>query len=165
MPGTARPGVSVLAVACLLLAPLSATAQNNPGQIHIRLDRDLDFGQVIPGIAYPLSPSESGSASGNIQTQKDSEVFLRFILPPEMVGPSGSSLPLQFDDASAFQSLEGNNMESGYYFDPRISLSYTPTNPNGKVYFWLGGILEVPYSALNGDYEATIVIEVGYTGT
>jgi hypothetical protein len=164
MPGKTRRGVSVLAVVCLLLAYRPATAQTTPAKIHIRLDRDLEFGQVIPGIAYPLSPSESGAASGNIQTQKDSEVFLRFILPPDLVGPAGSSLPLHFDDASAFQSLEGNSMESGYYFDPRTTLSYTPTDPNGKSYFWLGGTLEVPYSAPNGDYEATIIIEVGYTG-
>jgi len=154
-----------LALAGAGLLPDGLTAQGSSGQIKFTVYGDLDFGQVIAGILYQMDPGESGAAAVQTQSEKDTEMFLRFILPPELMGPGGSSLPLSFDGSSGRLNLDNNDPSGGSYFDPGIPINYTPTEQNGKAYFWLGATLEVPYSARGGLYEGVIIVEAGYTGT
>lgn len=157
----------MFAVASLLLALLPATAQtqNPPKEIKISIKHDLEFGQVISGIVYRVDPSDNNAAAAEVESEEEYEVFLRFILPSSLVGPSGSSLPLEFDDTSAILAIEGKKPEDGDYFDPWTPLNFTSRGDKGKSRVWVGGTLEVPHGALSGIYQATVIIECGYTGT
>ena len=147
------------------LTPSFAAGQGSSGNIKIRLEGDLDWGQVIGGIRDEIRPSETRAARLSLQGEREREIFVRFLLPSELVGPGGATLPLSFSEVSGLVSKETNDPASGIPFDPRTTLNtVTPDLNSGKMWLWLGGILEVPLTARGGTYQDYITIEVGFTG-
>jgi len=154
------------ALLCLLglgAIPASLSGQG-PNAPQIKKTEDMEFGDVLAGASYRLDPLVDGAGSFEVDGSGGAEVLLVFILPLELVGPGGSTVPISFGDADGILSPEKKEPESGGRFDPRIPITYISPNNNGKAYVWLGGTVSPGFSVRAGEYEGTIVIEASYTG-
>jgi hypothetical protein len=130
----------------------------------LKVTEDMAFGEVLAGAAFRLDPLVEGAGAFEVDGSGGAEILLAFILPLELVGPGGSTVPISFGDADAILTPERKDPESGGRFDPRVPITFISPNNNGKAFVWLGATVSPGFSVRAGEYEGTIVIEASYTG-
>ncbi|UCD25012.1 MAG: hypothetical protein JSW51_03565 [Gemmatimonadota bacterium] len=125
--------------------------------------QDLTFGIVIPGLPTAVSRLDAAnSGQYEIRGERLTEVRVDLTLPATLDSPSGAAMPLQFG-AGDGGFADRPAIRSSQVFDPRAPL-ITGLSASGRLYIWLGGtVLPVPTQE-QGDYAATIVLTVSYTG-
>lgn len=125
--------------------------------------QDLTFGLVLPGLPTTVSRLDAGnSGQYEIRGERRTEVRVDLTLPATLDAPAGATMPLQFGAGDGGFS-ERPSIRSSQAFDPRAPLVAT-LSASGRLYIWLGGtVLPAPTQA-QGNYTATIVLTVSYTG-
>ncbi|MEX2466273.1 MAG: hypothetical protein WD995_05150 [Gemmatimonadota bacterium] len=147
---SAQASASVQALATVL-APISVSNL-----------QDLQFGDVIPGVATTIAPSAGDAGQYAVSGAGVLEVTLDFGTLPATLDHtlSASTLPLSFGAGSA-----GVGTTTGVVattFDP--SSTYTANLSGGDLFVFIGGTVAPDVSQEAGDYEGTITMTVAYTG-
>ena len=153
LPGlvSAQASASVLAQATVL-APIS-----------VANEQDLEFGDVIPGIATTVLPG-APLAAGRFQVSGAGvlEVALVFTLPTELDhATSTSTLPVAFGAGSAGFGATSTTVATT--FNPAL-----PQNANltaGALFVFIGGTATPAVAQEAGAYTGTITLDVAYTGS
>ena len=151
------------AAGLLVVAPPGADAQRPP---QIKHEVDQQWGQVILGTVTTMDPATGSAAVISIQTTPGEEVVMTYLLPDRLDSNDvpGDFLPLSYTETSGIFTEVRSEPGAGTYFDPRVPFTYRPLNSNGKVWFYLGGTLEVPFEASAGGYTGIIAVEATLTG-
>ena len=131
----------------------------------ITVNNDLVFGDMFPGIPKTISKNAAGSAAEfYISGTAGAEVTVEFTLPTYM-NSGGFNMQMVFTDADCAmdssatpdQSNPGNDdLDPWHTIPSRLGF-------NGLT-VWLGGMVIPKVVQYPGDYNATIVLTVTYTG-
>lgn len=126
---------------------------------------NLQFGNIIPGIPKVIDKSNAGSAAEfYVSGIAGNEVSIEFSLPTYM-NDAGSNMQLVFSETDCAIDTTASPDQSSPIFDdldPWHPLIYR-LGSNGMT-IWLGGMSIPKLIQTPGDYSATIVITVTYTG-
>lgn len=153
-----------LLVVTLLLsaAPVEGQGQGERGRpLRVMGIQDLSFGTVLPGVPVTILRSDPlNSGQFEIRGQRLTEVLVDLLLPGELAGPGGSSIPLVFGPGSAGYSASGA-IGAQVSFDPDIPQAFTlPGNGRGTIF--LGGTAAPPPQLPSGTYAATVTVSLTY---
>ncbi len=125
--------------------------------------QDLTFGIVLPGLPATVSRLDAAnSGQYGIRGASRTEVRVELTLPATLDSPGGASMPLQFGAGDGGFSVRPA-IGSSQAFDPRVPL-VTDLSSSGRLFIWLGGTVLPASSQAQGNYSATIVMTVSYTG-
>jgi len=131
----------------------------------ITINNDLTFGDMFPGIPEEVSKYAAGAAAEfHVSGTAGSELSIEFTLPTYM-NMSGFNMQMVFpEDACAMDSSAAPDQSSPGYddLDPWHPITYR-LGFNGLT-IWLGGMVIPKIAQIPGDYTATIVLTVTYTG-
>lgn len=144
------------------LCPLSFSELNAQS---ITVNNDLVFGDMFPGIPKTVSKSAAGSAAEfYVSGTAGAEVTVEFTLPTYM-NSGGFNMQMVFTDTDCAMdsSAAPDQSNPGYDdLDPWHTITYR-LGFNGLT-IWLGGMVIPKVVQYPGDYKATIVLTVTYTG-
>ena len=147
----------------LLLFSVSLSASSF-GQ-NVSLNNDLVFGAVFPGIPKTITKYTAGSACEfQISGTAGDEITIDFTLPTYM-NASGFNMQMIFNETDCAIDTAATPDQSDPEFDdldPWHTLTYR-LGSNGMT-VWLGGMVVPALRQQQGDYTASIVITVQYTG-
>jgi hypothetical protein len=133
---------------------ISATATNS-----------LVFGDVFPGIPKVISKHAAGAAAEfQVTGEAGDEITIDFTLQTYM-SQGGYNMQLVFSetDCAMDSSASPDQSNPGYDDrDPWHTITYRLGSSGLTI--WLGGMLIPKLIQRNGDYTATIVLTVAYTG-
>ncbi len=125
--------------------------------------QDLTFGTVLPGWPTVVSRLDAvNSGQYEIRGERRTEVRVDLTLPVALDSPGGATMPLQFGAGDGGFSTRPS-IRASQVFDPRTPL-VTDLSPSGRLYIWLGGTVVPIPTQEQGNYAATIVMTVSYTG-
>ncbi|MBN1212730.1 MAG: hypothetical protein JXA92_09150 [candidate division Zixibacteria bacterium] len=131
----------------------------------ITINNDLTFGDMFPGVPKEVPKYTAGSAAEfHVSGTAGSELSIEFTLPTYM-HMNGFNMQLVFpEDACAMDSSATPDQSSPGYddIDPWHPITYR-LGFNGLT-IWLGGMVIPKIVQIPGDYTATIVLTVTYTG-
>ena len=148
----------IVAVASVLLVS-SASAQT------ITVNNNLVFGDIFPGIPKAISKATAGyAAEFHVDGAAGNELTVEFTLPRYM-NRSGYNMQMIFGEADCAMDSSATPDQSnpGYDdIDPWHVITYG-LGLNGLT-IWLGGTVVPGLNQMNGDYSASIVLTVTYTG-
>ncbi len=149
----------ILTVTLCAVCTSMATAQN------VTLNNDLVFGSVFPGIPKTITKYTAGSACEfQITGTAGDEITIDFTLPTYM-NSSGFSMQMIFTETDCAIDTSASPDQSDPEFDdldPWHTLTYRLGSAGLTV--WLGGTAVPALRQQQGDYTASIVITVQYTG-
>ena len=135
------------------------------GAQSITVNNDLTFGDMFPGVPKEITKNTAGSAAEfHVSGTAGSELSIEFTLPTYM-SMNGFNMQLVFpEDACAMDSSASPDQSSPGYddVDPWHPITYR-LGFNGLT-IWLGGMVIPKIVQPPGDYTATIVLTVTYTG-
>jgi hypothetical protein len=124
--------------------------------------RDLDFGDVFPGIAKSILYSDATSGKWSIVGELGKEVDLSFTLPANL--QSGVNLlPISFGGADAAWHT-ADAVGSATAFDPAAGATEFLDAATGEMWAWIGGTVTPAGAQPAGVYTANITLDVVYTG-
>ncbi len=149
----------ILTVMLCAVGASMATAQN------VTLNNDLVFGSVFPGIPKTITKYTAGSACEfQITGTAGDEITIDFTLPTYM-NSSGFSMQMIFTETDCAIDTSASPDQSDPEFDdldPWHTLTYRLGSAGLTI--WLGGTAVPALRQQQGDYTASIVITVQYTG-
>ena len=131
----------------------------------ITINNDLSFGDMFPGVPKEVSKHAAGSAAEfHVSGTAGSELSIEFTLPTYMNIGSYNMQMVFPEDACAMDSSAAPDQSSPGYnnIDPWHPIIYR-LGFNGLT-IWLGGMVIPKIIQTPGDYTATIVLTVTYTG-
>lgn len=131
----------------IVQSPLNVTAGNN-----------LDFGNVLPGVAKAVAASDAGAGTFRIQGQSTFEVAMTYTLPTNL-SDGTNNLPI-----GTWGGLHnGTNSTAGATaFSPGVS--NVDVYGTGDIWVFLGATVTPGASQPAGTYTGTIQLDVAYTG-
>jgi hypothetical protein len=161
--------LSLSALALLAIAlPSAAAAQDNAtmnvtanvlGPINVAVDRALDFGDVLPGVAYDIPSSDVGSAGiFAITGNGGSEVDLEFTTLPAELSDGTNTMTITW--SAGYGSSIGAQDAA---FTP-ASGATTALSGVGELFVFLGGAFTPAVDQATGAYDADVTLTVTYTG-
>lgn len=153
--------------AALLLLPVAASAQATGDvtatatvltPLSVNGVDDLEFGDVLPGVATTVLPTDLSAGLYDVAGEGDSEIDIGFTLPTDLVGPASATMPISFGNNSAAHSDGGVPQ----FFDPN-----TGTNADlsgGALQVFIGGTVTPAFDQAPGSYSSIVTMTVAYTG-
>jgi hypothetical protein len=135
-----------------VLTPLSVT--NNL--------RDLDFGDVFPGINKSIAYDAGTSGKWQIDGQLGREVDITFTLPAVLTS-GGNTMPIAFGANDAAWNT-ADIVGAATTFDPAVGATEFLDVGTGQMFVWIGGTVQPPETQAGGAYSGTITMDVVYTG-
>jgi hypothetical protein len=152
-------GVAVVLAAIVTLVPQLQAQQPVVGVGR----QDLTFGTVLPGMPTVVSRLDAAnSGQYRIRGTRLTEVRVDLTLPATLDSPGGATIQLQFGAGDGGFSRRPA-IGSSQVFDPRVPL-VTDLSQGGRLFIWLGGTVLPTPTQEQGNYTATIVMTVSYTG-
>lgn len=152
---------SFFSASCLAIALFYAPVEAQ----NITVNNGLVFGSVLQGVPKTISKYTAGSAAEFLITGTNGrEVSIEFTLPT-YVNNVGWNMPLVFEATDASLDTRKNPDQSSPLRDnlnPWITIIHSISVHGLTV--WLGGKLLPKHNQFAGDYSATIVLTVTYTG-
>lgn len=120
--------------------------------------RDLDFGDVTPGVAKVIDQKTSASAGvWNITSAGTPEVQLNFINLPGQLTSGTDVLNVTYNGSVGTVQATATDI-------PSLATGATSFLVAGALDVWLGGTVFPTASQPGGAYSATVILEVTLTG-
>jgi hypothetical protein len=149
-------------IVLLLVVATTAAAYAVP-PLQVQRRSNLRFGQILPGAPATVLWNDAGRAGQyRIRGGQNTEVLVDFLLPGQLSGRRGSSIPVAFGPGDAVFAPDGN-LGSAIPFDPRVPTTLR-LPPSGEGFIFLGGTALPPSQAATGTYRARVALTVTYTG-
>ena len=121
--------------------------------------RNLAFGAVIPGVTSTVAPSDPvRSGQYEIQAPLGTRLRLDFTLPTQLTGPSGATMPINFQNNDALLIETGPGAVSQNQ-NPKSMKPYTMTYGN-RLLLFLGGAVTPAANQATGSYANTVSLTV-----
>jgi hypothetical protein len=135
-----------------VLTPLSVTSNL----------RDLNFGDVFPGLNKSVAWSDATSGQWRIDGEAGKEVQMAFTLPANLnSGPN--SMPISFAATDAAWNTT-NSTAGAATFDPASGATELLDGGTGQLFVFLGGTVSPAPTQAAGVYTGTVLLDVVYTG-
>jgi len=131
----------------------------------ITVNNDLVFGDIFPGIPKTITKYTPGAAAEFLVTgTAGAEISIDFTLPTYMnYGGYNMQLIFRDNDCAVDSSTTPDQTSPGQdNLDPWHAITYR-LGSNGLL-IWLGGQVVPKIRQTEGDYTASIVLTVAYTG-
>jgi hypothetical protein len=128
------------------IAPLTATTVN-----------DMDFGTVGPGVTATVAAVNG--ARFLITGEPSYAVTVSFVLPTDLVGPAGGTIPVTFGNADGL--LWAPFPTTFTSFNPNAAFA-TSMDAVGNLEVGVRGTVTVPAVTVSGVYTGTITVTVAY---
>jgi len=162
-----RATVSTAVVAVLALSASTAAAQSANIQalanvftaISVSGTRDLDFGNVFPGIAKTVVPSAGTSGLFSATGQASTNVNMTFTLPTDL--SSGANL-LPIGTWTGCFDTDNDPSAGCTGFTPSAVASAASFSGAGALFVFVGGTVTPGAGQASGAYTGTIVIQLDY---
>lgn len=154
-PRTMRAALAALAVLVVFAEPGAAVAQ-----VLVAAERNLDFGQITPGVVTAVAPSDL-IRSAQLRIDGRGSYQVSFQLPTQLTSPAGHTIPLVFRPDDGLLTTQRRAMS----FDPATTVSFRIHRSERDAQLNLGGQAMPAAAQVAGFYSATIVIMVVQTGT
>lgn len=123
--------------------------------------RDLDFGDVFPGLNKSIAFTDATSGKWRIAGEAGREVQLSFTLPPTL-DFGANTIPISFANGDAgWNPVDNSGTAVG--FDPG-GATLENLSAVGEGYVWLGGTVAPAANQPAGVYTGTVSLDVVYTG-
>lgn len=162
---------AALAVLGILCITAQAAAQRLPVKpppeirhagppVRVTPQRDLAFGNVIPGLETSIPYSDPTSGSWEVKCENNSFIRIDFLGLPATLAGAGDSMPVRFEATSAYVYLPRAPVEN-FVFDPTVGIT-VQAGPPGRAYIYLGGIASPRPNQSPGDYASPVTIDVTY---
>ena len=155
-PRTMHAALTVLA----LLVVSGVVPDAAAAQVLVAAERNLDFGQLTPGVATVVAPSDL-TRSAQLRVDGRGTYQVSFQLPTELTSPAGHTIPLVFGPADGLLTIR-NKVTS---FDPTTTTSFRINPAQREAQLNLGAQATPAAGQVAGFYSATIVVMVVQTGT
>ena len=124
--------------------------------------RDLDFGDVFPGVNKSIAYTDFSSGKWQATGEAGKEVAMSFTLPANLV--SGvNTMPINFGANDAAWNT-ADAVGAATSFDPAAGATEFLDAATGNMYVWVGGTVAPAGAQAAGVYSATITLDVVYTG-
>jgi hypothetical protein len=150
---------AALILALLVVLPAAPAAGQDPLQVQIV--QPLAFGTLLPGIPTTILSTNPVSAGVfEVRGQIFAEVLLEFLLPADLQGPGGNTIPLTFGPSAA-----------GYlpFFIFGSQILFDPNTPFvarigffRRIRIFLGGVALPPPNISAGSYSNPLTLQVSY---
>ena len=151
-----RAALAALAVLAVFFAePGSAAAQ-----VLVEAERNLDFGQITPGVPTVVAPSDL-IRSAQLRIDGRGTYQVSFQLPAQLTSPAGHTIPLVFGPDDGMLTIR----HKATSFDPATTTSFRINPAEREALLNLGGQAMPAAAQMAGFYSATIVVMVVQTGT
>lgn len=126
-------------------------------------DADLAFGNVFPGVAKTVAPTDAGAGRFHVRLRPGDHVTLVFDLPTQLVGPGGATLPI-----GSWTGLWNttNSTAGATAFTPSSSATTIQIGSGGGAasYVFVGARVSPAATQPAGAYTATITLTGAYAG-
>lgn len=156
-----RPPTPTSPTLALLAAVLLAGAAPARAQLQVSGERDLDFGELLGGVPTTISRTDPlGSGQILIRAPRNTQVEVTLLLPTELAGPAGATVPLSFPPGSAGWA-PWSIIWLQQAFDPNVPNTFQ-VGFFGQSSIYLGGTATAPPQAPAGTYSNTITATVAY---
>lgn len=151
-----QAALAALAVLAVFFAePGSAAAQ-----VLVAAERNLDFGQITPGVPTVVAPSDV-IRSAQLRIDGRGTYQVSFQLPAQLTSPAGHTIPLVFGADDGLLTIRRKAIS----FDPATTTSFRINPADREALLNLGGQAMPAAGQRAGFYSATIVVMVVQTGT
>ena len=132
--------------------------------VTVTAQRDLDFGNVIPGTNKAVAITAGTSGQWLVQGSGGAEVDLSFpVLPTQLQDGGVNTMPIAFSSTDAGHNTT-NDAVTATAFDPAAgSLANIGAAP-AELWVWIGGTVQPAVGQAAGLYQATITMQASYTG-
>ncbi|HYT04712.1 MAG TPA: DUF4402 domain-containing protein [Gemmatimonadales bacterium] len=128
--------------------------------INVTGDAALAFGNVFPGVAKTVAPTDAAAGHFTVTGQASANVNLTFTLPGSLSDGSGNTLPI-----ATWQAIHNNtNVTAGdTSFTPSAGLTSTTLDATtGKRYLFIGATVSPASNQAAGAYSGTVTMTVVY---
>jgi hypothetical protein len=151
-----QAALAALAVLAVFFAePGSAAAQ-----VLVAPERNLDFGQITPGVPTVVAASDL-IRSAQLRIDGRGTYQVSFQLPAQLTSPAGHTIPLVFGPDDGMLTIR----HKATSFDPATTTSFRINPAEREALLNLGGQAMPAAAQMAGFYSATIVVMVVQTGT
>ena len=147
--GTASGDIQALAN---VLTPVQVTPQ-----------RDLDFGNVIPGTPKAVGITSATSGLWLVQGTAGSEVDIDFTALPANLTSGVNNMPIVYSATDAGHNPI-NDATTAITFNPATGTTTDIGTPAGTLFVWIGGTVQPAGAQVSGLYTGTITLTATYTG-
>lgn len=145
---------------CGVVAAVAALAAPVHGQgLQVSGEQDLNFGELLSGIPTTIARTDAlNSGQIVIRGARGTDIEVTLLLPDDLVGPGGATIPVSFPPGSA-----------GFapFFFIFIQQAFDPGVPNtfrigffGQSAIYLGGTATAPLQSPAGVYSNTVTAVV-----
>ncbi len=124
--------------------------------------RQLDFGDILPGINKSVPFNDANSGKWRVDGAASREVAITFTLPAGLV-LGLDSVPISFNATDAGHN-QSDVVGVATPFDPSAGLTQNLHGATGELFIWLGGTVAPSPTQPAGVYTGTAIMDVVYTG-
>lgn len=135
-----------------VLAPL--TVSNNL--------RDLDFGDVFPGLNKSIAFGDATSGKWQVSGELGKEVAVTFALPGVLTS-GANNMTITFNGTDAAYNT-ADVVGAATAFDPGAGTTQFLDAATGDLFFWIGGTVAPTPGQAAGVYTGTVTLDAVYTG-
>lgn len=132
------------------------------GNLEVRRERDLDFGDVLRGVPATVVVTDAASGRFWIRGTPNAEVSLTFLLPA-LLAAGPYTMPISFGPTSAGHYVR-QQAQNAVLFDPNGVRITRLRAANGFLYVWLGGTVSASLIQAPGTYTSNVTLVISYTG-
>jgi hypothetical protein len=119
----------------------------------------LDFGNVFPGVAKTIAPTDPTAGKFTVGGQAGAEVTVAFTLPASLTGPASLGIGTWTGGYDT-----DNTQASQTVLTPTATTTTNLDAGTGALYVWLGAQVTPTAGQLAGTYTALVTMTVTYTG-
>lgn len=120
--------------------------------------RDLDFGNVFPGVAKSIVVSDATSGRFDLTGQASANVNVSFTLPTNLTS-GANNLPI----GTWTGCTNATNTTAGCTsFTPSASATPTALSGAGALFVWVGGTVSPAANQAAGAYTGTVTLTAAY---
>jgi hypothetical protein len=124
--------------------------------------RDLDFGDVFPGLNKSIAYDDATSGKWQVSGEVGKEVAVAFTLPGNLTS-GGNTMPISFSATDAAYNT-ADVVGAATTFDPSAGTTQLLDAGSGDLFFWIGGTVAPAPSQAGGLYQGIVTLDAVYTG-
>jgi hypothetical protein len=146
-------------------AAIQADAQISTTALTVGTTRDLEFGNVTPGVPVTINGRSASAGQFVIQGNRNAEVAVTMTLPTEL-STGFWTMPISFGNNSGCWRRQPGQAGCNFWNPNNVLVARIRNQnpPNNHLWVWIGGIASPAAGQNPGVYNGTVALSVVYTG-